>query len=137
MEAERRDYAITRDTMACRFYDRWARRSPCEGGVPVTRVARYGLIATDPWVADARLTIRSRDGVDSLDVAVSSGAASGNYRVFDIPVRSGILYDAKLVGTGATLMLFEGWNLSGPSSKDDRMSPSPAGASHWEETDPE
>jgi hypothetical protein len=24
-------YAETRDTMACRFYDRFARRSPCEG----------------------------------------------------------------------------------------------------------
>jgi hypothetical protein len=27
----RRDYKDTRDTMACRFYDRFARRSPCEG----------------------------------------------------------------------------------------------------------
>jgi hypothetical protein len=26
-----RQYRITRDTMACRFYDRFARRSPCEG----------------------------------------------------------------------------------------------------------
>jgi hypothetical protein len=29
--AELREYKITRDTMACRFYDRFARRSPCEG----------------------------------------------------------------------------------------------------------
>jgi outer membrane protein OmpA-like peptidoglycan-associated protein len=28
---EEREYKITRDTMACRFYDRFARRSPCEG----------------------------------------------------------------------------------------------------------
>ncbi|MGD0526225.1 MAG: peptidoglycan-binding protein [Polyangiaceae bacterium] len=28
---ELREYKITRDTMACRFYDRFARRSPCEG----------------------------------------------------------------------------------------------------------
>ena len=27
----RRDYVTTKDTMACRFYDRFARRSPCEG----------------------------------------------------------------------------------------------------------
>jgi hypothetical protein len=29
--AEQREYRVTRDTMACRFYDRFARRSPCEG----------------------------------------------------------------------------------------------------------
>ncbi|MGH7296849.1 MAG: hypothetical protein ACRELB_18060, partial [Polyangiaceae bacterium] len=27
----KREYKVTRDTMACRFYDRFARRSPCEG----------------------------------------------------------------------------------------------------------
>jgi hypothetical protein len=30
----RREYRTTRDTMACRFYDRFARRSPCEWGYP-------------------------------------------------------------------------------------------------------
>ena len=30
----RREYKVTRDTMACRFYDRFARRSPCEWGYP-------------------------------------------------------------------------------------------------------
>jgi hypothetical protein len=30
--SEQREYKKTRDTMACRFYDRFARRSPCEGG---------------------------------------------------------------------------------------------------------
>jgi hypothetical protein len=29
----RRTYQRAHDTMACRFYDRWARRSPCEGGL--------------------------------------------------------------------------------------------------------
>lgn len=29
--SELREYRRTRDTMACRFYDRFARRSPCEG----------------------------------------------------------------------------------------------------------
>jgi outer membrane protein OmpA-like peptidoglycan-associated protein len=32
----RREYKTRRDTMACRFYDRFARRSPCEGKVPPT-----------------------------------------------------------------------------------------------------
>lgn len=30
-QAEERQYAHTRDTMACRFYEMFARRSPCEG----------------------------------------------------------------------------------------------------------
>ncbi len=32
----KREYKATRDTMACRFYDRFARRSPCESPSPVT-----------------------------------------------------------------------------------------------------
>jgi peptidoglycan hydrolase-like protein with peptidoglycan-binding domain/outer membrane protein OmpA-like peptidoglycan-associated protein len=32
---DERAYKDTHDTMACRFYDRFARRSPCEGGTPV------------------------------------------------------------------------------------------------------
>ena len=35
-------YKDTHDTMACRFYDRFARRSPCEGGVlPTTRIRLF------------------------------------------------------------------------------------------------
>jgi hypothetical protein len=35
-----REYRITRDTMACRFYDRFARRSPCEGSaIPARKVS--------------------------------------------------------------------------------------------------
>lgn len=33
---EQREYRITRDTMACRFYDGFARRSPCEGVITTT-----------------------------------------------------------------------------------------------------
>lgn len=42
--ADEREYRVTRDTMACRFYDRFARRSPCEGGAVVeTLESRYPL----------------------------------------------------------------------------------------------
>jgi hypothetical protein len=34
-QAERRLYEKTRDTFACRFYDRLAMRSPCEGAAPL------------------------------------------------------------------------------------------------------
>lgn len=39
-QKEERQYRVTRDTMACRFYDRFARRSPCEWGRPDARRVR-------------------------------------------------------------------------------------------------
>jgi hypothetical protein len=41
-DAERK-YQDTHDTMACRFYDRFARRSPCEGGAPAFLEVDLGL----------------------------------------------------------------------------------------------
>jgi hypothetical protein len=42
---EERQYRVTRDTMACRFYDRFARRSPCEWGRPDAR--RVSVVVED------------------------------------------------------------------------------------------
>ena len=41
----RREFADTPDTFACRFYDRVARLSPCEGGKPVPRDAVSPVIS--------------------------------------------------------------------------------------------
>jgi hypothetical protein len=72
---ELREYKTTRDTMACRFYDRFARRSPCEGakqtcsivlldeyetplaGVPITVAAPSGAYH-QTGVTDATGTAR-------------------------------------------------------------------------------
>jgi hypothetical protein len=59
-----RKYPSTRDTMACRFYDRFARRSPCEGSMGPSKwwiirltdddgktpVDRRKPLAREPWV---------------------------------------------------------------------------------------
>ena len=48
---QERRYLNTHDTMACRFYDRLARRSPCEGGhvtAPSLRASLFVDFATDP-----------------------------------------------------------------------------------------
>lgn len=41
---ERREYRLTRDTFACRFYDRFARVSPCEAGVEAAPRCHISLI---------------------------------------------------------------------------------------------
>ncbi len=41
--SELREYKTTRDTMACRFYDRFARRSPCEGSPAPTTLVLWFL----------------------------------------------------------------------------------------------
>jgi len=46
----RREYKVTRDTMACRFYDRFARRSPCEWTYPDAH--RVVLEVDDVTIAD-------------------------------------------------------------------------------------
>jgi len=55
--AERRLYAKTHDTMACRFYDRMARRSPCE--VARTAIRLRLLDSENDFIASAvyRLTL--------------------------------------------------------------------------------
>jgi hypothetical protein len=60
---ERREYKQTRDTFACRFYDRMAKRSPCEGLRNTRAVGPEPLRArSGGWVARSRrwATIPSR-----------------------------------------------------------------------------
>ena len=57
---ESREYEKTHDTFACRFYDRMARRSPCEGGVQewIIRILKPGIgppnnrepLANEPFI---------------------------------------------------------------------------------------
>jgi hypothetical protein len=48
--AELREYKVSRDTMACRFYDRFARRSPCEGKPPPRKIA--WIVQVPDWAND-------------------------------------------------------------------------------------
>jgi OmpA family len=64
---ERREFAKTHDTFACRFYDRVARLSPCETPAPpVTLLLR--LVKVDKYFAPS---------VESLDIKYDIGALSG------------------------------------------------------------
>jgi hypothetical protein len=61
---ERREYKHTRDTFACRFYDRMAKRSPCEG---LRNTPLVEIVFDDPLVGLC-------DGV-GVDVVFADGSA--------------------------------------------------------------
>jgi hypothetical protein len=75
----RREYRITRDTMACRFYDRFARRSPCEWGYPEAH--RVAVEVDDVTIAmgipNAPLTI-SDSGAPKVSVPIDN-QGKGNF----------------------------------------------------------
>jgi hypothetical protein len=112
---DRRDYKNTRDTMACRFYDRFARRSPCEGGA--YKLFPFGLLIElvdkDPWIGAATLQLLRADGSLAQEIKVSDGKVSGSYRVFYFRIREGSQYSCVLVGDGGTLALFDPTTLYG------------------------
>lgn len=53
---DERKYQDTHDTMACRFYDRFARRSPCEGGMPAWLEVDLGIDVPEGAAAVPDLT---------------------------------------------------------------------------------
>jgi hypothetical protein len=57
---ELREYRTTRDTMACRFYERFARRSPCERGLASFSIRVYDMAGTSIADAPFEATIGSR-----------------------------------------------------------------------------
>jgi outer membrane protein OmpA-like peptidoglycan-associated protein len=70
-------YAKTRATMACRFYDRLARASPCEGGVKAQVVAGRILLASGGPAASMPFVVR----VDGQVVDGGFTDDAGRYRV--------------------------------------------------------
>jgi Putative peptidoglycan binding domain len=97
----RREYRVTRDTMACRFYDRFARRSPCEWGYPdAHRVAlEVDDVTIDMPIPNAPLFV-SIDTAPRVSVSIddqgkgaiyatpASGAVFGMDDVHDISIHS-------------------------------------------------
>lgn len=87
-QSERRKYADTGDTFACRFYDRLSGRSPCEGGVipPLPNLRVYLKLTWKdpegnfrPFPADFPVVVRSP--VSEQNVKVTDGGAVA----FDFP----------------------------------------------------
>jgi hypothetical protein len=76
-----REYQLTRDTMACRFYDRFARLSPCEGVVlPVFRLRLFDFFGAP--IPGAVYEV-SGEGVSQ-----SGTSATGDIVVRNVPIPS-------------------------------------------------
>jgi hypothetical protein len=74
-------YKVTRDTMACRFYDRFARRSPCEGAKLVT--FKYAVYCGDPWPDTTVLRIGTSDEVFTYERSFKDADDhSGDHAIF-------------------------------------------------------
>ena len=74
--AVKRLYKDTRDTMACRFYDRFARRSPCEGAklsLPCFVYAKLMDDAVDAPLANTPYVLRGSGGVRIAAVTDANG----------------------------------------------------------------
>jgi len=82
--AKERLYRETRDTMACRFYDRFARRSPCEGGREVRTVEWVAQVPD--WATGAVTLVVLNAGGDTVATyALADGKPLGDGWVsFDI-----------------------------------------------------
>ncbi|MGH9902142.1 MAG: peptidoglycan-binding protein, partial [Pyrinomonadaceae bacterium] len=76
VQAERREYAKTGDTFACRFYDRLAFTSPCEA--PGRRRTWVRIVVrdakTDDPVPEVELIVRSAAGRDFPSVTDAAGS---------------------------------------------------------------
>ncbi|MEJ7615939.1 MAG: peptidoglycan-binding protein [Pyrinomonadaceae bacterium] len=74
----RREYAKTRDTFACRFYDRLAGESPCESLRPVIVKTWIRIIVVDSRTGavlpNIALMVRSATGAETPAVTDESGA---------------------------------------------------------------
>jgi hypothetical protein len=79
----RREYKTTHDTMACRFYDRFARRSPCEGRAVVA--FRYSVYAGGSWPPSTVLQVSSTDGSFNFEQSFGDAKREGDHAVFGLP----------------------------------------------------
>ncbi len=83
---------------------------------------RYTLLVGDAeWVSTARLIITDTSGGSKLEYKITQGRPAGKYRIFLIPVRSGVLYDGELRIDDFTLKVFTGANLAAFVSEDDQL----------------
>jgi len=104
---QRREFATTKDTFACRFYQRLVDSSPCED----TRVFDflYGLQMTQdlPWSNSARLRVYSQDGSQDQVFQMSDGQPAGDYLYFTFKrCKPGVQYACEITDGQITVKLF-------------------------------
>ena len=112
-----KEYAITKDTFACRFYDRIARPSPCESPSPVA-VAFYELIVMDELETPlAGVEIHMTTPAGAITASTDD---AGSVRVDDAPTGLG----EASIGSLEQLAIV----MAGQEKKPRRTAPLPAGS---------
>ncbi len=103
-----REYKTTRDTMACRFYDRFARRSPCEGGRRRLPFKMSVAVADDtPWTDEDTLVLLDSSGNVAFQQQLGSGTHVGPRREFRFAgSRPGETYRGEIRFGDRTFVLF-------------------------------
>ncbi|MGA2575063.1 MAG: hypothetical protein ABSH24_03465 [Bryobacteraceae bacterium] len=107
LSGQRREFAQTKDTFACRFYQRLVDSSPCED----TRVFdfEYGLQMTAdlPWSSSARLRVYSEDGSQEQVFQMSQGQTAGDYLYFTFSqCKPGVRYACEIRDGQVLVSLF-------------------------------
>ena len=83
---ERREFAKTLDTFACRFYDRFASNSPCERPIPVTLLLEITtFVGLEPDQASGlSLIVEDQSGNAAQTILASAAKQADNYVIFEV-----------------------------------------------------
>jgi outer membrane protein OmpA-like peptidoglycan-associated protein len=95
---DRREFSQTSDTFACRFYDRVARLSPCEGATALVAF-RYAvqLGAEFPWTSNVSIRFTSEDASHVVEISGANAITTDTSRTFRFPnFRRGVRYRAEV-----------------------------------------
>jgi hypothetical protein len=105
---DRREFKDTRDTFACRFYQRLSDNSPCERAGALAAF-RYSIqIAAElPWTDKASIRFTSEDGKHVVVLAAKDAVGTDTARTFAfVNFRLGVKYRAELIEDKLALGLF-------------------------------
>ena len=102
-----RRFDESKDTFACRFYQRLAQTSPCDGQRTYDFFYGLQMIANLPWSTAAKLTVISEDGTQKQVFTMDQGVQSGDVLYFQFRfIRPGARYRARIADGKVILKLF-------------------------------
>ncbi len=102
-----RRFDETKDTFACRFYQRLAEASPCDSQRTYDFFYGLQMINNLPWTASAKLTVISEDGTQKQVFTMDQGVKSGDVLYFQFRfIRPGVRYRARIADGRVILKLF-------------------------------
>ena len=108
-QKDRREFKDTKDTFACRFYQRLTDSSPCERATALAAF-RYAIQMHPemPWTKDATVRFTSEDGTHVVTLARKDAVETDTAHTFPFGnFRIGVRYRAELIEGELKLGLFD------------------------------